>query len=244
MTQPPFGNYPPPPPGGFGDYQPSIGPALNVGDALSFGWARFKGNALPWIGMTILTGLIPWILQLIGGTGVITTTNSDGSVDVTTNFDARYIIFFLLTLVVGWILQAAIVRGALDEVDGGKPGLGAFFQLPNIGAILLTGLLVSVGALVGFALLIIPGIIFLFLSYFATQFVVDKRLPAVENIKSSWAVISKNVGPLLLLALAVIGLNIVGTLLCVIGLLVTLPVTSIAVSYAYRTLTRTHPYPG
>ncbi|WP_024792944.1 hypothetical protein [Tomitella biformata] len=235
MTQPPFGNYPPPPAGGFGDY-PAAGPTLNVGDALGFGWSRFKDNALPWIGIVLLTAVVSGVLSLLGGGSFSTTSFSDGTTEINTSFGARYVLFMLLTLIVGWIFQAAMVRGALDEVDGRKPGFGAFFQLPNIGMILLTGLIVGVLTTIGFALLFIPGVIVLFLSYFAMQFVVDKKLPAIDAVKSSWSVISKNVGPLLLLALAVIGINIIGILVCFVGLLVTLPITGIAVSYAYRAL--------
>lgn len=223
MTQPPYGNYPPPPPGGFGDY-PAAQPTFNVGDALNFGWIRFKDNAGVWIGIVVLFGVVSALLSFLGG----------GFGNESVGF--RTFLFSLISVVAGWYLQAAIVRGSLDEVDGRKPGFDAFFQLPNIGPILLTALLVTLLAAVGFILLIIPGLIVMFLSYFSTHFVVDRKLPVIENIKSSWSVISKNVGPLLLLALAVVGLNIVGALLCGIGLLVTLPVTSIAVTYAYRTL--------
>ena len=221
MTQPPFGNYPPPPPGGFGDY-PSFGPTLDVGEALNFGWSRFKENAGVWVGIVALFGAISILLSALGG-----------GFDATT-YDFRSSLFSLISVVVAWILQAAMVRGSLDEVDGRKPRFGDFFQLPNIGPILLTALFVSLLTALGFVLLIIPGLIVLFLSYFSTQFVVDKKLSAIDSIKSSWTVIAKNVGPLLLLALAVIGINVVGALLCGIGLLVSLPVTSIAVTHAYR----------
>ena len=231
MTQPP-GNYPPPPgnypppwPGdGWGDYSgsmPGFGPSFKVGEALTYGWERYKQNALNWIGIFVLAGVVLIAISLAGG------SDTDS---------ARYILFSLISLIIGWLLQGVLYRGALDEVDGRKPEFGSFFQLPNIGQILLTSLIVGILTGVGTLLFIIPGIIIAFLSYFAMPFVVDRKVSAIDGIKASWSLISKNVGPLLLLALAVIGINLVGAILLLVGLLVTLPVSVIAATYAYRHL--------
>ena len=53
-------------------------------------------------------------------------------------------------------------------------------------------------------------------------------------MRASFQVTSKNIGDLILLALLAIVANLVGALLCGIGLLVSLPVTAIAVAYAWR----------
>lgn len=227
MTQPPYGNYPPPPAGGFGDY-PSAPATFNVGDALTYGWTRFKDNPGVWIGIVLLT------LVVSGGLNAIGNGTRESAYGVA-------VLFSIVSVLVSWYLQAAVTRGSLDEADGKKPAFGDFFQLRNVGQILLTSFLVSVMVAVGLILLIIPGIIVGFLSFLAVQFVVDQKLPAFEAIKASWSLTSKNAGPLVLLALAVIGLNLVGLLLCVVGLLVTLPVTGIAISYAYRSLSGTKP---
>lgn len=224
MTQPPYGNYPPPPAGGFGDY-PSAPASFNIGDALNYGWTRFKDNPGTWVGMALLILVVSLGLPFLGraiDVGVLT------------------VILSIISAVGGWYLQAAMARGALDEVDGKKPAFANFFALPNVPQILLAALLVWVMTVVGFVL-IIPGLIVMFLSFLTVQFIVDHKLPAMDAIKASWSLTSKNVGPLLLLALAVIGINLVGFLLCLVGLLVTIPVTGIAISYAYRSLSGAAP---
>ncbi len=236
---PPPGNFPPPPPGGgWGDYPGfSPKPSFSVGSALAYGWERYKRNALNWIGIFVLAAVVLIGLNFAGGGGVDIVTDSQGEVESATSTGGfRSLLFSLISMIVGWLLQGIMYRGALDEVDGRKPGFANFFQLPNIGQILLTSLIVGVLTGVGTFLFIIPGLIIAFLSYFAMPFVVDRQVPAIDGIKASWSLISKNVGPLLLLALAVIGINILGAILLLVGLLVTLPISVIAATYAYRKL--------
>jgi uncharacterized membrane protein len=56
-------------------------------------------------------------------------------------------------------------------------------------------------------------------------------------MRASFEVVSGNVGQLLLLAIVCLVLNLVGALLCGVGLLVTLPMTAIAIAYAWRFFT-------
>ena len=156
--------------------------------------------------------------------------------DLGSSFGVWNIIGSVIGLIVGYLIQAAFVRGSLHEVDGNRPTIGSFFQFNNVGAVILACILVGIATTIGFFLCIIPGFIVMFLTWFTLQFVVDQNQDAITAIKSSYNVISKNVGPLLLLALACVGINIVGALLCGIGLLVSIPVTLIAGTYAYRVL--------
>ncbi|WP_324290101.1 hypothetical protein [Gordonia sp. SL306] len=196
-----------------------------MGDAISYGWNRYKENALPWILMILIalvvSGVIGWIGNVSSDYGRVLWIN---------------LLFGIVSAIVGYVFQGAFVRGALDELDGGKPAIGNFFRL-NFGPVIITALLVAIGTYIGLILLIIPGIIFAFLAYWSLTFVVDRDLDAIAGIKASFSVISKNAGPLFLLALASIGLNIVGAILCLVGLLVSIPVTMIASTYAYRFFT-------
>ncbi len=239
---PPQGNYPPPPqgppPGGYPPPPPVTGYGapgqtpgqLSVGNAISYGWNKFKDNALIWIGIMLVAAVIQVVLNLIFG-GFSTSS------DLSDTFTVWRIIGTLVTTVVGYLINAALVRGALHEVDGNKPAFGSFFQFTNVGAIIIASLIVGVLSTIGFILLVIPGLIVVFLTWWTLQFVIDQNQDAVTGIKSSFGIISQNVGPLLLLALALVGINILGAIPCGLGLLVTIPLTIIASTYAYRVLT-------
>lgn len=230
------GGYPPPPPsGGYGEpMQPAPGfggpggaPQLTVSDALGYAWNKFKANAGVWIGITVIIFVIEAVVSFIFGA-------NDSYNDVGDYFSPWRIMGTIVSVIVGYLINAALVRGALHELDGNKPGIGSFFQFTNVGAIILASFLVGLITGVGFVLFIIPGIILAFLTWWTLQFVVDKEQDAITAIKSSFSAISQNVGQLVLIALALVGINIVGALLCFVGLLVTIPLTTIASTYAYR----------
>ncbi|MDI9916253.1 hypothetical protein [Rhodococcus sp. IEGM 1379] len=229
---PPPGGYPPPPQGGnfppppANNYGAGFGPQLSVGAALTYGWERFKNNALVWIGVTLAAVVISGLIQLVFGSA-----SSPGEIS------ALALIGSLVSAIVGFLIQAAFIRGALHEVDGNKPVFGSFVQLTNVGAIVLASVIISIASGIGLVLCVIPGLVVIFLTYYTLTFVVDQNQDAISGIKSSFALTSKNVGPLLLLALALIGINIVGAILLLVGLLVTLPISLIASTYAYRVLT-------
>ena len=94
----------------------------------------------------------------------------------------------------------------------------------------------SVIVTIGFILLVIPGLIALFLTYFTTLFVVDDDAESpVKAISDSVKLISSNVGDSLLLALLSILVLIAGAIALLVGLIVAYPVTALAAAYAYRT---------
>jgi uncharacterized membrane protein len=64
----------------------------------------------------------------------------------------------------------------------------------------------------------------------------DPDVGVIDALKRSSAIAKGHWGTLFLLGLALIGLNIVGFLLCCVGLLFTVPITAVAHAYAYRTL--------
>jgi len=143
----------------------------------------------------------------------------------------------LASFIVSTLFKAALTNGALAELDGRRPNVAAFFDFRNLGAVFLVAIVVGVATSIGFILLIIPGLVIMFLTWYALTFAIDRDMDAMTAIKASFELTSKNVGPLFLLALACVGLNIVGALLCGLGLLVTVPLTLIASTYAYRVLT-------
>lgn len=243
----PPGGYPPPPPtAGYGaPLQPTPGfggpggtPTLNIADALGYAWNKYKSNAGVWIGILLIAAVIS-----IAVGAIFTDWSQVGEFDEDmtftdyaefSDFSVWGIIGRIVTTIVGYLISAALIRGALHELDGNRPGIGAFFQFTNVGAIIVASFLVGLATGIGLVLLIIPGIIIAFLTYWTLQFVIDQEQDAITAIKSSFGAISANVGPLVLLALVLVALNIVGFLLCLVGLLVSVPLTVLASTYAYR----------
>jgi uncharacterized membrane protein len=99
-----------------------------------------------------------------------------------------------------------------------------------------TELLVGIIVFFGFLLLVVPGIIAAVGLGFAPYLVIDRAKGPIEALKESWRITQGHKWQLFLFGLALIGLNILGLLALVVGLLVSVPVTWLAVTHAYRTL--------
>jgi hypothetical protein len=230
------GGFPPPPPAtnyGQGGYPAAGGfgtPQLSVGSAIGYGWAKYKANAGAWIAVCLLAVVVSWFVQFAFSGFRFETDYSGGAAVLS-------LIGTLVSFIVSTLFRAAVTNGALAELDGNRPAIGTFFNFKNLSAVFIVAILVGIATAIGFVLLIIPGIIVLYLTWYALTFAIDREQDAITAIKSSYELTSKNAGSLLLLALACFGLNVVGVILCFVGLLVTIPVTLIASTYAYRVLT-------
>lgn len=86
--------------------------------------------------------------------------------------------------------------------------------------------------------LLIPFYLFISLRLVFSRFIIlDKKTGAVTALRQSWRITKRNNIQLLLLALYLIGINILGALALFIGLFVTIPLSFLAFAYTYRKLT-------
>jgi uncharacterized membrane protein len=140
----------------------------------------------------------------------------------------------LIQSVVGIFLGGVAAKAAL-EVTEGKPFdfFGAFGKVDLV-QLLIAGVLVGIATLIGLVLLVIPGLIVAFLTYFTTYAIVDDGKSAIDGIKHSVKLISDNVGDSLVLAILNILVLIAGVIALCVGLLVAIPITMFATAYAYR----------
>ena len=98
--------------------------------------------------------------------------------------------------------------------------------------------LLVLGGALGFLLLIVLGIIFVLMFMFTTLIVIDRGLGPIEAMKESSRITRGHRWTLLGLALLVVLVNLLGLLALVVGLLVSVPVSWIALAHVYRVLAR------
>ncbi|MFE3443254.1 hypothetical protein ACFXNW_09490 [Nocardia sp. NPDC059180] len=197
---------------------------LDVGHALSYGWEKFRRNPGPWLAVSAL-GLVIYLLFV-------------AVVQLLAPRSALTVVFIFLAVMVGlWLLQAAMVRGALYETNGYPATFGSYFHLGNAGNVLLTAVLAFLATCLASALCLLPGVAVGMGCMFSLHFVVDQNQGPIEAITSSVKLVIANIWPVLLLMLTVMVVALLGLLACGFGLLVAGPVATIAVTYAYRTMT-------
>jgi len=228
-AQPPgYGQPPPPgygpPPGGGGQ-----GPALNIGEALSYAWTKFTQNAGP---------LILVMLVVFVGLAVVSFVNL--ALRSTIHGVFGFIVISILTtalyLVVAGILQIGLWRSALAVTAGQPVELAKVFSTEELGPYIIATILFGLMVSIGLFLCVIPGIIVAFLGFFYAYFVLDQRQGPTDAIRSSFKLVSDNLGTLIPFAIVVYLVYLAGVILCFIGVLVTGPIALIATAYAYRKL--------
>lgn len=209
---------------GYQAYGTGIPGRLDIGHALSYGLEKFKRNPGPWVAVTSL-GLIIYLLVCL----VVRVVEPRSALGL--------FVIFAAVMAGLWLLQAAMVRGALYETDGYRPGFGSYFYLGSMANAFLTALLAFLVTTLASALCLLPGIAVGIGCMFSLHFAIEQGQSPVEAIKSSFLLVLRDPVRVLLLVLTVVVVTALGLLACGLGLLAAGPVATIAVTYAYRTLT-------
>lgn len=205
---------------------------LSVGESIRFGWTTFKKR--PWI---LIGGFL--IAMVVSG---VSSALLDPGEDAPVTFVT--VMMGLVSGVIGLMVEIGLVTFSLrahDNVEG--VGVKDLWNPKPFIWYLLGQIVVGVIVLIGLVLLIVPGIIAAVGLMFSSYLIVDKGRGPVEAVKESWAMTKGHKWELALLALALLGLNILGLLVLVVGLLVTVPVSMLAVVHAYRKLSGAAPTP-
>lgn len=199
--------------------------------AISFGWNTFKANPGFLIGLVI----IPQIITL-GVTFIL------GGVNKSSENSAIGLISFLIILAVDLTVSVGVIKALLNFVDSGKGNFSDLFNnyrlVPNY---VISSIFVGLFVLVGIILLIIPGFYFLYRTMFYSYFLVDKKMGPIEAIKASWNATKGNVWNIIGFQFLTFGVVILGFLALIVGLLVAIPVVSVATVYVYRKLAQSSP---
>lgn len=248
----PAGGYPPPP-GGYGAAGGAAGgigaAGVNVGEALSWAWAKFKESPLPAIlpGLLVVlsVGIFIAILFASGAFSTQTTTNYIGDYPVSTTTTSSlssggligliiaYIVFFVVMI----YLSASMTTGALRVADGEPVTMSTFLVPKRLGAVVGTSILVGIITAIGFVLCIIPGLIAIFLLQFAVFIVIDKpQVSVTQSLGESSRLARSSVSNSILTLVVSYALSYVGALLLYIGLIVTWPIGQLFYAHCYRRL--------
>ena len=195
-------------------------------EAIKFGWNTTKKN-FPFL---LKVYLISGVISVLGNTTYYKVKLNE--FDFVTSFLIQ-IVFWILTTIIGM----GLIKIALRFTDDQKPDISDLYrQYPLFFKFFAGELLSAIATFLGFILFIIPGIIIFIRLYFVNLLIIDERFGPIQAIKKSWRMTQGQFWNLFLFGLVLLGLNILGALALLIGLLWTIPTTSIAAAYVYRKL--------
>lgn len=257
---PPGGGFPgaapPPPPGGqYGQYgSPQYGgpaggawgagqPPFSVGAAISYGWNAFKSNAGVWIGAFLAVAVISVVLQSLLNPSVNVDLGDAGSIPMVEYTFAGQLLAGLASIVT-YLLSAVLIQGAVHKVNGRFEGFGSFTNFTHAGPLFVAAAALGVVSLVlGLLSVVSPfltsilNLVWAILSVFTLYVAADRGLQVVDAVKESFRLVTSNLGSVIVLWLATIGLVIAGVIVvCFTGLIIVVPLLVLAWAFAYKTL--------
>ncbi len=197
---------------------------MPYGEIFSFGWKKTKENFLFLLGILVIFALVS---VLNGG--------------LQEAFRPQFGALVFIIAIAFWLLNVLLELGyfkiVLKLIAGEKPTYRELYEhYPLFLNFLLASILMGLIILGGFILLILPGIYLAVRLQFVPILVADKGLPPVDAVKAGWNLTKGRWLNVFVFDLLLIGLNILGVLALFVGLLVTIPMSSISFAYFYRKL--------
>lgn len=193
-------------------------------EATSFGYDLAKKNLIFFIGIFV-------IVVVISALGSV--------IQIGITLGKQPLLFFLLnalSFIVNAVIGMGLIKITLEFIDKKKPKLSDLFYTKPLVNFIFASLIRGIVTVIGFILLIIPGIVFTIRLQYVTYLIVDKNLPAVEAIKESWNMTRGNTWNLFFFGILLALINLLGVILLLVGLFITIPLTMLATTYVYRKL--------
>jgi len=201
---------------------------FSTGSAIRFGWETFKRRPWFFIGSSVV------ILLVYGVVGAFT-SGIDAAVTGSPNDPS--LAGTLVNLALGTFISMGVTAFYLAAHDNPDTVSLSSLWHPRpfwkfLGASILLGLAIGIGLI----LLVVPGIIVALMFLFTTFIVIERELGPIEAMKESNRITRGYKWPLLGFVLVLTLINLLGLLALVVGLLVSIPVSTLAFVHAYREL--------
>lgn len=203
-----------------------------IAECVRFGWETFWKRPPVFLGAVLVVAVASWL----------------GSMSAAAfGEDFGLFVGFVINMVVGILIgmgEAAFFLKAEQSLD--TVSLYDLWHPQPFWKYVGATALAALASFAGLLLLIVPGIIISLMFMFSAYIVISRALPPLEALKESRRITKGNLWPLLGLVLTLIAINILGFLALFVGLLVSMPVSMLALVRAYRTLeqSKSEPVPA
>lgn len=221
-----------PPPG----WQPAPPTSPDLGLAFKGSWQAFRDHLATLLvagGVLFVVTFLPLALLIPLWWEVVTTEGTE-----TPDVGATQVVLALLALpvmaLVVPIFQSNLTRICLSILDGQEPGTFAILRFKRLGGTIGAEILIGLGALVGFLLCVLPGIVFSWAAGFTYQLLHDRDLGPLEALKASVAFVRRNLGWALVTILLGGLVASTGAYVCYIGMIASAPFGQLFTCHLYR----------
>ena len=195
---------------------------FSMSEAIRFGWDATKANFLFLVGVIVLTGIIGGLPQAF--------RDRDQSVGLSC-------VLGLISIVLNTLISLGLTKVTLDLAERRTPQLSDLWApAPLFLNYLIAEIIFGFMFAIGLVFFVVPGIIVAVVFGFYSYVIVDRGAGPIDALSRS-AEITKGVRmDLFIFGLLILGINILGALVLLVGLFVTIPISMVAGAYVYRQL--------
>lgn len=221
-------------PASYSDFEDGPPAPWATGEVLSQSWELFKQHWAPLLGALVIGYVVLFGVQTVFSVLA-------GAIGGRSGSPGLAIATAIVSMVISMVAQAAVscgwARMFLMTARGETPVLGVLFSSVGLmPQMLIATVILTIGYLLGILLLVVPGVIFMIGTIPYLYFIADGE-SGVESVRKSWEATRGQKVAIFVFLLALAGINIVGMLACGLGMLVTLPVSMLALAVVYTRLT-------
>ncbi len=209
---------------------------VSVRESIRFGWETFKKR--PWFFVFVFLVI-----------SVLTSNYSYNMGEGEVRASAGLILLLIFSGVLGLIVQTLVGMGKINLCLKAHDTIEAvswadLWHPHPFWRYLLTMLAYFAIVIAGLVLLIVPGVVWSLTYAFAPYLVIDRGLGVREALRESARMTYGHRWHLLWFTLALAFINVAGLLCLVVGLLISVPVSALAFTRAYRVLSSPAPAHG
>jgi uncharacterized membrane protein len=204
-----------------------------VSEVIDAAFEAFKANWVVLVFAHLVAGVLAAVPSFVPGILLFVGLVEVGS--------ARYWVIYGACMTVVFTLDAFLYTGlwriSLDAARGERPEFSLLFTGGNrFPAMLGTFWLLFLVVGFGYACLVVPGVILGLGLWMSMLFVVDQEMGPIEAMKASWSATMGQKGRLSLFALFAFAMMIAGYIACFVGIIVVIPILSVASAILYLRL--------
>ena len=148
------------------------------------------------------------------------------------------IVVCILCFLLFGLFQLGYLKNCFQALDGEEPQFSAYGQESRkLLSYLIAYIIYSVIIIIGFALLILPGLYLLLRLQFYYASMVDENAGIIESFKRSWEITKGHTLVLFVLALMMLLIILIGEIALFVGVFIAIPLIVLMYGYAFRRLT-------
>lgn len=211
-------------------------PKFSALGSISFGWKTFKARPAFFVGSILIYAAVQYVLVII---------------EKTLTGELAKPLLFVIGLFVATGLSVGFTKLYLKAHDDvhhvsftDARDFSSFWQYFATSVVLAVvfflGVMLTFYIPGGDLLIIIPSLFFALTFSMAPYIIVEKKAWTVPAFKESWKITKGSLFQLLILGALLVILNILGAIPFLLGLLITAPVSMLAMAHVYRALSSHH----